>query len=150
MPEDRHDIRRIDLAELLPWTILFRGFRLARDPKKIALGALGALVMSLGWYVISSASSIRAPIAPDPPAVESSETQKKDYQRQLDTYQDESLRYQYISEARRLPWQLEGESPRGVYVSALDRNGWTDFGIEVPSSFSLSSNRCERSFSRQD
>lgn len=138
MPEDRHDIRRIDLAELLPWTILFRGFRIARDPKKIVLGAVGALVMSLGWYVIASASSAKMPTPPDPPAAEATETQRKDYQRQLDAYKEEALRYQYVTEARRFPWQLSGDEPRGVYVPALDRkHGWTNFGIEVPSSFFL-------------
>jgi hypothetical protein len=138
MPDERIDWRRWDLAELLPWTILFSGFRHARDPKKILLGAVGVLVMSLGWYAIGSMSTARPPVPPTPLATDASPSDKKDYQRSLDQFRADEQKFRLISEARRLPWNNGGDLPTGVYVSAFDKNeGWTNFGIKVPASFFL-------------
>ncbi|MBY0588514.1 hypothetical protein K2X85_15165 [bacterium] len=138
MANEHVDWKRIDFSEIFPWTILFSGFRHARDPKKILLGALGALFMSLGWYVIGSASTARPPILPEAIGANAGETEKKDYQRSLDLYRADEQKYRLLSESRRLPWNNGGSLPEGVYVSAMDaERGWTNFGIKVPASLFL-------------
>ncbi len=138
MAEERIDWRRIDLAEIFPWTILFAGFRHARDPKKIALGAAGVLLMSLGWYVIASLSTAKPPALPAPLAADASQADRADYQRLLDQFQADEEKFKLLSEARRLPWNSGGSLPEGVYTSPLDQEkGWTTFGIKVPASFFL-------------
>jgi hypothetical protein len=95
--------------------------------------------MSLGWYVITSTTTIRPPVAPTAVATDATAEEKKDYQRQLDDYRDDLQRYVYLREARRLPWQAsEDPALGGAYVTAFDRKaGWTNFGIDVPASFFL-------------
>ena len=63
MPEDRPDLRSLDWREMLSWTLLFRGFQVACDLKKIALGAAGALLVSLGWIAIASTCSVEPTVA---------------------------------------------------------------------------------------
>src|SRR3954451_10182059 len=53
MADDRFDSRPTPLRDSLPWTDLFRTFRVALDPKKLLLAAAGILAMALGWWVIS-------------------------------------------------------------------------------------------------
>src|SRR5436190_3664569 len=55
MADDRFDTRPSNFLESLPWTELFRTFRVALDPKKLLLAAAGILVMACGWWVISVA-----------------------------------------------------------------------------------------------
>jgi hypothetical protein len=54
MAEDRVDTRETSWRHLLPWTELFRGFRVAIGLSKLALAAAGILVMALLWYVLAS------------------------------------------------------------------------------------------------
>jgi hypothetical protein len=53
MVDDRTDSRELNVRQLLPWTEIFRGFQVAIDPKKLLLAAVGILIMSLGWWVLS-------------------------------------------------------------------------------------------------
>ena len=38
---------------MLPWTVLFRGFQVAIDPRKLLLAAAGILVMMAGWQMLT-------------------------------------------------------------------------------------------------
>jgi hypothetical protein len=53
MAEDRFDSRETNFRQWLPWTLLFRGFWLALDHKKLILAAAGILMMALGWWVLA-------------------------------------------------------------------------------------------------
>jgi hypothetical protein len=50
MADDKVELKDINFRQLLPWTALFDGFRVALDPKKLVLAAGGILVMALGWW----------------------------------------------------------------------------------------------------
>ncbi len=50
MAEIRFDGQPATWLRVFPWLRLFRVFRIACDPKKIFFGAIGALLMSLGWW----------------------------------------------------------------------------------------------------
>src|SRR6266404_5604064 len=53
MAEDRFDSREINYRQWLPWTLLFRGFWLALDHKKLVLAAGGILAMAFGWWLLA-------------------------------------------------------------------------------------------------
>jgi hypothetical protein len=54
MADERMEPRAIDFRQWLPWTHLFRGFRIAFDYKKLLLAAAGILVMAVGWWFWST------------------------------------------------------------------------------------------------
>ena len=129
MPDDRLDLRHLELRELAPWLHLFRGFRIALDLKKITLGAAGALLMSIGWVAIAAIFAGSPSASPDRPATTKSETD-----RPVATVTKASAnadRSQPLSEARRMPWHdRAGQGLVDVYRSPLN-GGW--YG-PVPSS----------------
>jgi hypothetical protein len=45
--------REINYRQWLPWTLLFRGFWVALDPKKLMLAAAGIVVMAVGWWILA-------------------------------------------------------------------------------------------------
>jgi hypothetical protein len=53
MAEDRLEARETDWRQLLPWTALFQGFRVALDLNKLLLAAGGIVVMALGWWLLA-------------------------------------------------------------------------------------------------
>jgi hypothetical protein len=53
MAEERIEPRETSWRQLLPWTELFRGFQVALDVNKLALAAIGILVMALGWWLLA-------------------------------------------------------------------------------------------------
>jgi hypothetical protein len=53
MAEDKVEPRELNWRQLLPWTLLFQGFRVALDPNKLLLAAAGIIVMSCGWWLLS-------------------------------------------------------------------------------------------------
>src|SRR5262245_42033240 len=53
MAEDKVEPRELNLRQWLPWTVLFRGFQVAMDPKKLLLAAAGIVVMSFGWWLLA-------------------------------------------------------------------------------------------------
>jgi hypothetical protein len=52
MAEDKVELRDMNFRQLLPWTELFQGFKVALDPKKLLLAAGGILVMAAGWSIL--------------------------------------------------------------------------------------------------
>src|SRR5438876_1344143 len=50
MAEDKVEPREVNWRQLMPWTVLFQGFRVALDPNKLVLAAAGILAMALGWW----------------------------------------------------------------------------------------------------
>ncbi len=53
MAEDKVEPRDINWRQLLPWTLLFQGFRVALDPNKLVLAAAGILLMAFGWWLLA-------------------------------------------------------------------------------------------------
>jgi hypothetical protein len=53
MANQNGKLRGVDWNELLPWLILIRSVRVALMARVLILGALGLIVMGLGWWLIS-------------------------------------------------------------------------------------------------
>ena len=53
MAEDKVEPREINWRQLMPWTVLFQGFRVALDPNKLVLAAAGILLMAFGWWLLA-------------------------------------------------------------------------------------------------
>src|SRR4051812_32949336 len=49
----------------LPWTNIFRCFQIALDPRKLLVAALGILVMSFAWWLLSIIFYDKAPLEND-------------------------------------------------------------------------------------
>jgi hypothetical protein len=54
MAEDRVESRETNWRQLLPWTAIFQGFRVALDVNKLLLAALGIVAMALVWWVLAA------------------------------------------------------------------------------------------------
>src|SRR5262245_24094820 len=54
MADDKVEPREINWRQLLPWTALFQGFRVALDPNKLLLAALGIIAMAAVWWVLAA------------------------------------------------------------------------------------------------
>src|SRR5688572_15650853 len=44
-----------------PWTLIFRCFQIALDPRKLFVAAVGILVMSFLWWLLSVLFAYKAP-----------------------------------------------------------------------------------------
>ena len=65
MPVDeKAEPREVNWRQLLPWTILFQGFRVALDPNKLLLAAAGLLTMSFLWWLTSVIFDYNRPVWP--------------------------------------------------------------------------------------
>ena len=53
MAEDKVEPRETNWRQLLPWTALFQGFRVARDLNKLALAAAGIVAMTIVWWLLA-------------------------------------------------------------------------------------------------
>jgi hypothetical protein len=53
MADDKVEPREINWRQLLPWTAIFQGFRVALDPNKLLLAALGIAAMALVWWFLA-------------------------------------------------------------------------------------------------
>lgn len=120
MTDARIDVKNLDLREVFPWIHLFRGFRIALDPKKILLGALGAFLMSTGWWLVARMVQEEAP--PEPPLVaEGKENSATD--EELQEYRLRALRYAALEDAKRFPWQPPAPGSPDVYRSPFSDPG---------------------------
>src|SRR5216684_4296501 len=54
MADDKVEPREINWRQLLPWTAIFQGFRVALDVNKLLLAALGILVMAFVWWILAA------------------------------------------------------------------------------------------------
>src|SRR5688500_7618884 len=55
MADDKVEGRELSWRHLMPWTVLFRAFRIAASPSKLLLAAAGIFVMAIGWWLLSVA-----------------------------------------------------------------------------------------------
>ncbi len=53
MAEERTESREFSVRQFMPWTHIFRGFRIAMNPKCLLLAAAGILVMACGWWLLA-------------------------------------------------------------------------------------------------
>src|SRR5947209_5555212 len=53
MAEEKYESRDVTAPNWMPWTLLFRGFQVAMDPKKLFLAAAGIVAMAAGWWVLA-------------------------------------------------------------------------------------------------
>src|SRR5437868_14477275 len=53
MAEEKYESREWDWHHYAPWTVLFRGFQVALDPKKLLLAAAGIMAMAFGWWLLA-------------------------------------------------------------------------------------------------
>ena len=53
MAEEQTDSREVSIRQFLPWTHIFRGFRIALNPKCLLLAAAGILIMAFGWWLLA-------------------------------------------------------------------------------------------------
>jgi len=54
MADEKATLREIHWRHVFPWLAIFRTFGVALDLKKMALGGLGALTMTFGWFLLAS------------------------------------------------------------------------------------------------
>lgn len=131
MPGDRFDLRGLDLREIFPWLHLFRAFRMAIEPKKIALGAAGVLLTAVGWFAINWALGL------EPPFVEASTTAAADgtaaaVDPQLQAkHEADSAQWRYkMDELRPWPWDRPGGAAApDPFRTPLKASGWRGPGI---------------------
>jgi hypothetical protein len=53
MAEDKVEPRELNWRQLLPWTVIFQGFRVALDLNKLLLAAAGILLTAVAWWLLS-------------------------------------------------------------------------------------------------
>lgn len=61
MPEGRDPTLSWSYRSFFPWFEIFRCFQIALDPRKLVVAALGILVMSFAWWLLSMAFWYKAP-----------------------------------------------------------------------------------------
>jgi hypothetical protein len=54
MGDEKAALREVHWRQLFPWLAIFRTFGIALDFKKMALGALGAILMASGWWLLAN------------------------------------------------------------------------------------------------
>lgn len=121
MSEDRFDLRNLELREIIPWVHLFRGFSIAQDLKKIALGVAGVVVMFVGWWMIASVLIGKEPTPPVALKAEATPEEKVAYEKEYRAYQVGAERYHLLGAIRRFPWVLD---PAHDYYRSPLNGGW--------------------------
>ncbi|MCI0705621.1 MAG: phosphoethanolamine transferase CptA [Planctomycetia bacterium] len=66
MADGRDQSGGFDYRTALPWTNIFRCFQVAIDPRKLFVAAVGILVMSFFWWLLSHIFWEKAPTRDDP------------------------------------------------------------------------------------
>ena len=54
MAEGRVEPSTLPVRKDYQWTEIFKSFQVALDPRKLLVAAAGILVMSFGWYLLST------------------------------------------------------------------------------------------------
>ena len=138
------------------WLNLFRSFQVALDPRKLLVAALGILVMSLGWWLLSvifmsgysnkpipadygqdylTRSGFKPPQA-NPTAAEAEAYYEAEKQRQYDRalarYKVlEELAGEHGGKLRTLPWhEFRGQNPY-LFASALSSSPSATWGDQI-------------------
>ena len=124
MAEDKFETHEIDFRQWLPWTLLFRGFWLALDHKKLILAAGGILAMAVGWWILAvvfiNIPRTKMPVWP-------SDFPSSDYQGNNET--ERELAAWNAFKVQRNSWNLRYEAAGpgpGTVVGGDD--GYTDAG----------------------
>ena len=65
MADGRDHTAGFSYRTALPWTNIFRCFQIALDPRKLLVAALGILVMSFSWWLLSNVFYYKAPARSD-------------------------------------------------------------------------------------
>ncbi len=52
MPAESGDTRSTELRLPRAWSMIFRGFQLARDPYKITIAVMAVIILTLGWWIL--------------------------------------------------------------------------------------------------
>ncbi len=134
------------------WPNLFRSFQVALDPRKLFVAALGILVMSLGWHVLSRMFNYDKPLRGDytkellvkqgykPPQEKATDKEADDYyetERER-LYQRALARWKTLDELagdggklRTLPWnEFRGKNPY-LFASDLSSSPSATWGGQI-------------------
>jgi hypothetical protein len=120
MPEFRVDPSAIRFQDLFPWLKLFRAASLARDVKKIVLGAVSAILVAAGWWLMTAAVIGDRPV--EPAVAEGADLAGRLEANRV--YSERLARYQQLERARRMPWDIVANEP-DPWRSPLTARGWT-------------------------
>ena len=66
MADGRDEAPAFSFRKAFLWTDIFRCFQVALDPRKLAVAAAGIVVMSFGWYLLSTIFYYDRPVATAP------------------------------------------------------------------------------------
>jgi hypothetical protein len=138
------------------WLNLFRSFQVALDPRKLFVAALGILVMSLGWHLLSRAFNYDKPLKGDawyqsdgltsrgyttPPTGKSleqyqAEEGERQYQRDLAKWKTNDELAGDGGKLRTLPWnEFRGKNPY-LFASDLSSSPSATWGGQIFTYFS--------------
>jgi hypothetical protein len=131
MAEDQVGVRKDHPREGFLWTKIFSAFKVALDPKKLLLAAMGIVVMALGWWLLA-VIFYQTRSKPNPSDYETryakedlTEAQKKE--RADADYQEAKRRYDFLKymagpggTLRTMPWyENRGPNPFRVVEDAI-------------------------------
>src|SRR4051794_37992742 len=110
MADDRS--HSFSLRQLFPWLDILRATNLAFNPGKILLGALGAFLLSAGWFILGWPFAAASPVEPTPPADPQNVNQQSEYQVAQKNYIARLGAGRILDETRKFPWEPSTEPAR--------------------------------------
>jgi hypothetical protein len=123
MAEDKFNSNEINFRQWLPWTMVFKGFWLALDHKKLILAAGGILAMAMGWWLLAvtfiNFPRTEKPVWPYPSADYPGENEKQREQAAWNAFKVDRAKWN-------LRYEAAGPGP-GSIVGKTD-NGYWDAG----------------------
>lgn len=134
MVDERTDRRELNLREWLPWTELFRTFRIAIDPKKLLLAAMGIVVMSAAWWLLSLPFTFKMPVDTDyqlPAYIKKYEDEKEASRRLREDMLVAQAKYEVNKEAvgKLSEWPWDGDRGPNPYMVVTNQASLGDKGI---------------------
>ncbi len=123
------------------WLQIFRCFQVALDPRKLIVAALGILVMSLGWHLLSKAFYHDAPVKPTLTADAAANTESlRNYDRDMAQWRVLDSLAGPGGAIRSMPWnENRGENPYLFLgrVASMPSAAWFDeswryFKMQLP------------------